>query len=225
MRAVLFLIVDLVNKTPGEKYENIQNKNISDPNGKAEGRPMCTNGHPCRSSWICVWKGKPGTFSGYLSAGADAVLVAGDMVVSSDPSSAAAVAGFFCRLANSLPVFYVMGNHENKMLMNPETSEKYKNYERVLTNAGVCFLHNEHIFMRIRGTDFVFYGLELPMEYYREPASPYPDQEVMEKLIGRSSEYGVSVLLAHNPKYGDAYFQWGADLTGIRALPWRSTET
>ena len=108
-------------------------------------------------------------FQAIEAAEADAVLVAGDMVVSSEPSTAAAVAGFFCRLANSLPVFYTMGNHENKMLINPETSEKYKNYERVLTNAGVCFLHNEHVFMKIKGTDFAFYGLELPMEYYRNP--------------------------------------------------------
>lgn len=152
-------------------------------------------------------------FQAIESAEADAVIVAGDMVVSSDPSTAAAVAGFFCRLANSLPVFYAMGNHENKMLINPETTEKYINYERVLTNAGVCFLHNEYVFMKIKGTEFAFYGLELPMEYYRKPASPYPDQEVLEKLIGKPSEYGVSVLLAHNPKYGNAYFQWGADLT------------
>lgn len=151
-------------------------------------------------------------FRAIETSGADAVLVAGDMVVSADTSTAKAVAGFFCRLVNVLPVFYVMGNHENKMLLNPETSEAYINYERVLTSAGVCFLHNECISMEIKGNTFTFYGLELPMEYYRKPSSPYPDEEVLEKLVGKPSSYGISVLLAHNPKYGDAYFQWGADM-------------
>lgn len=142
----------------------------------------------------------------------DAVLVVGDMVVSAAPETAAAVAGFFCRLANTFPVFYSLGNHEYKMLQNPETCCVYQNYEHVLTEAGVCFLHNEHISMKLKGADFVFYGLELPVEYYRKPRSPYPLKEDLESMIGTPSDWGINVLLAHNPKYGDAYFHWGADL-------------
>lgn len=141
----------------------------------------------------------------------DAVLVAGDMVVSAGPETAAAVTGFFCRLANRLPVFYALGNHEYKMLLNPETAQQYLRYERVLTSAGVCFLHNEHISMKIKETDFVFYGLELPAEYYRKPRSPYPECAQIQELLGTPSGEGISVLLAHNPKYGNTYFEWGAD--------------
>lgn len=141
----------------------------------------------------------------------DAVLIAGDMLVGSDLSTAEAVTGFLCRLANSFPVFYALGNHEYKMLLNPEVRESYLNYERVLTSAGVCFLHNEHISMVLGGTEFVFYGLELPIEYYRKPRSPYPDQKTLKELIGKPSGREISVLLAHNPKYGNAYFEWGAD--------------
>lgn len=151
-------------------------------------------------------------FCAIESENVDAVLVAGDMVVSADPSTAAAVTGFFCRLANTFPVFYVLGNHEFKMLVNPDTEELYRNYEHVLTNAGVCFLHNEHISMKLKETDFVFYGLELPVEYYKKPKSPYPGQHELKMLLGEPSEDGISVLLAHNPKYGNAYFEWGADL-------------
>ena len=46
---------------------------------------------------------------------------------------------------------------------------EYTRYERTLTNAGICFLHNEHVCLRIRDNDFVFYGLEIPLEYYRKP--------------------------------------------------------
>lgn len=34
----------------------------------------------------------------------------------------------------------------------------------------------------------------------------------MEQLIGDRDEQAVNILLAHNPRYGDAYFGWGADL-------------
>lgn len=150
-------------------------------------------------------------FSAIMQEKADAVLVAGDMVVSADPKTAASVTGFFCRLANYLPVFYAMGNHEYKMLLNPATAQQYLRYECVLTSAGVCFLHNEHISMNIKGSDFIFYGLELPIEYYRKPRSPFPDCAGIRGFLGDPAENGISVLLAHNPKYGNTYFEWGAD--------------
>ena len=34
----------------------------------------------------------------------------------------------------------------------------------------------------------------------------------MEEMIGTPSQPGFHVLLAHNPKYGNTYFSWGADL-------------
>ena len=34
----------------------------------------------------------------------------------------------------------------------------------------------------------------------------------MEALIGPPSKEGIQVLLAHNPRYGNTYFSWGADL-------------
>ena len=50
--------------------------------------------------------------------GADAALVVGDMVVRADVSTVSAVTGFLCRLANRIPVFYALGNHEYEMLLN-----------------------------------------------------------------------------------------------------------
>ena len=34
----------------------------------------------------------------------------------------------------------------------------------------------------------------------------------MEELIGKPEDTGMQILLAHNPKYGKPYFEWGADL-------------
>ena len=54
--------------------------------------------------------------------------------------------------------------------------------------------------------------MELPIEYYHKPRSPKLKKEVMEELIGKPEDKGMQILLAHNPKYGKTYFEWGADL-------------
>ena len=142
----------------------------------------------------------------------DAILVCGDLVVSRDVSTLETAVSLLLRLCNQIPVFYALGNHEYKMLLNPETKNFYLNYEKLLTSAGVCFLHNEHMSVQLKGTDFVFHGLELPIEYYHKPNSPALSLTSMEQMIGTPSQPGVHVLLAHNPKYGNTYFSWGADL-------------
>ena len=102
--------------------------------------------------------------------------------------------------------------NKDKMYLNPDTRNLYLNYEKLLTSAGICFLHNEHMAVELQGSDFVFHGLELPIEYYHKPNSPALSLTTMEELIGMPSQPGVHVLLAHNPKYGNTYFSWGADL-------------
>ena len=142
----------------------------------------------------------------------DAVLICGDMVVSRDMETLESAAGLLLRLCDRIPVFYALGNHEYKMFLNPETHAFYMNYEKLLTSAGICFLHNEHMSVQLQGSDFVFHGLELPVEYYHKPNSPSLSLRTMEQLIGIPSQPGFHVLLAHNPKYGNTYFSWGADL-------------
>ena len=56
------------------------------------------------------------------------------------------------------------------------------------------------------------YGLEIPLIYYKKPKSPMLQTEEIQQLIGKPDQDRVNLLLAHNPKYGNAYFEWGADL-------------
>lgn len=151
-------------------------------------------------------------YSAVLEQDPAAVLVAGDMLVNQKNETLEAAAGFLSRLSEYIPIFYALGNHEYKMLLNPESREQYLNYERLLTSAGVCFLHNECICADFKGTDFVFHGLELPIEYYHKPNSPKLKEEELIHLIGRPTRQGIHILLAHNPKYGETYLSWGADL-------------
>ena len=151
-------------------------------------------------------------YKAIIASQPDAVLVCGDLVVSRDTETLEAAAGLLLRICDQIPVFYALGNHEYKMLLNPETEIFYSNYEKLLTSAGICFLHNEHTSVQLKGNDFVFHGLELPVEYYHKPNSPALSLTAMEEMIGTPSQPGFHVLLAHNPKYGNTYFSWGADL-------------
>lgn len=149
---------------------------------------------------------------GIIDGKPDAVMIPGDMICSSDPGTLNPIAGFLCRLAEKYPVYYALGNHESRMLLDPEMQDAYLRYERMLTDSGVCFLHNEHTAMRLQDTDFVFYGLELPGEYFHKPKAPFLSLTSIEALVGHPFQDGIHVLLAHNPRYGNTYFSWGADL-------------
>ena len=66
-------------------------------------------------------------------------LVVGDMVVRADVSTVSAVTGFLCRLANRIPVFYALGNHEYEMLLNPDTSAEYLTMSMCLPMPACAF--------------------------------------------------------------------------------------
>lgn len=145
----------------------------------------------------------------------DAVLVTGDMIVRNDPETIKRAEQFLKKIVNQYEVYYSLGNHECRIYADggghPCYGE-YMGYERRLQHAGVHFLHNEKAKFTIDNTKFTIFGLEIPMIYYRKPKSPYLTLAAMEKCIGRPEEDGVNILLAHNPKYGRTYLNWGADL-------------
>lgn len=151
-------------------------------------------------------------YNAIVASRPDAVLVCGDMFVSRYRNTLPIAASLLIRLCDKFPVFYALGNHEYKMLITPEVRDIYINYEKLLTNAGICFLHNEKIISRFGGVEFVFHGLELPIEYYHKPNSPALSLTEVESLLGTPSDNVFDILLAHNPKYGNTYFSWGADL-------------
>ena len=142
----------------------------------------------------------------------DAVLAAGDMAVRTEPDTLVTAHKLLGALAERYPVYYALGNHEYKMSLAGEFQEHYEKYEKAIKNSGVHILRNTHEQALFGGDRFCFFGLELPIEYYRKPKSPRLHREEIEELIGRPETNGMQILLAHNPKYGKAYFDWGADM-------------
>ena len=117
----------------------------------------------------------------------DAVLSAGDMAVRTCPDTLVTACKLLKELAQYFPVYYALGNHEYKMSLSEENGKQYRIYEKTLKKAGVHILRNEHEHAILKGNS-------------------------IEKLIGKPGRNGMQVLLAHNPKYGKTYYEWGADM-------------
>lgn len=89
---------------------------------------------------------------------------------------------------------------------------RYQEYEKELKTAGIHILHNESCSLQVGKTSLTVYGLEIPLIYYKKPFSPQLKREEVRELIGEPSSDSLNILLAHSPKYGETYFDWGADL-------------
>lgn len=142
----------------------------------------------------------------------DAVLITGDMMVRTIPSSLKDAEKLVKQIVNKYKVYYSLGNHEYRWYLGDPHQAEYLEYEGNLKQAGVRFLHNERTEFTIRDDKFTIIGLEIPMIYYHKPNSPKLTYEKMKELIGEPEAENVNVLLAHNPKYGKTYLKWGADL-------------
>lgn len=145
----------------------------------------------------------------------DAILTVGDLNVRSIPETLEVAKSLLLDLAKDYPIYYSLGNHEYKLLVSEKykgQKEAYLKYEKILCNAGVRILHNEFETMQIGKTTIFFHGLELPLEYYQKVKTPQLSLNKMEELVGKPEGRGFHVLMAHNPKYGKTYFDWGADL-------------
>lgn len=146
----------------------------------------------------------------------DGILIAGDMIVRCSEETFPVALRLLKNLVEKYPVYYGLGNHEYCLYAsdpeeNPLT-EKYLEYEIQVKEAGVHILHNEQKSFRMGETLYRIYGLEIPRLYYKKPFAPMMRSDEVEQLIGDRDEQAVNILLAHNPRYGDAYFGWGADL-------------
>ena len=151
----------------------------------------------------------------------DAVLAAGDMICSRRPDSFRSASAALCRLAEFVPVYYGMGNHE-LVLMECESARHkkkqelyrlYTEYEEELAGAGVTILHNERRKLKVGEALLDIAGLDLPMPYYRKLIPKRLTPEELREYVGEADPEAFQVLIAHSPRFGDAYFDWEADLT------------
>ena len=142
----------------------------------------------------------------------DAVIFAGDMVTSSlEPGYHDSNALKFIKaLAGKYPVYYGIGNHEEKLRRCPDVHPG--EFERLcdeLSEMGAPLLIDAKASDTKAGVDF--YGLDLEHDYYRRFKTRHFPDDYLEKKLGKNDTSGVSVLIAHNPEHFEQYAQWKPD--------------
>jgi predicted MPP superfamily phosphohydrolase len=116
-------------------------------------------------------------------------------------------------LAESYPVYYIVGNHEEQR--SDETQNEMFAY---LESLGIHVLDNEKVELTRDGASIALYGLWFNLRYYKNvneetTSDIYFGSEQITQLLGEVSEDRYTILLTHNPVYFDTYAAWGADLT------------
>ncbi len=140
----------------------------------------------------------------------EAVLIGGDMVTAREGVQIETAASLIKELAGRYPVFCGNGNHENRMKRDrARYGDAFSRYLRELTEAGVTYLGNAGAAI----DDEVFVsGLDLAQRYYRHRNAAQLDEAYITRRLGAADPARYQILLAHSPKYADAYGKWGADL-------------
>lgn len=162
----------------------------------------------------------------------DIILCSGDMLNSRGDEGKA-----FLRLLKELnrryPVYYSLGNHEYSALQHSlkKGTNLYQNYIDQVQKYGVIILDNQKTEIFKDGESMLLYGFASRLNHYiSKETFEWKDSELTSamvgKEIGKSAPDQVNLFLAHNPKWIDAYAQWGADLVlsghvhgGIIRLP------
>lgn len=142
-----------------------------------------------------------------------AILIGGDMPVAKAETSFADAADFVERLCEICPVYYVNGNHEQRMKEYRERfGDTYERYRRRICGAGAILLENESVGLEIGGKRMRVSGLELPLDSYKKLHHTKVHVSDVVDRLGDCPRGEYEILLAHNPEYADSYLEWGADL-------------
>ena len=143
----------------------------------------------------------------------DIICIAGDLVLGKKEKSVKIAYDFIKRAVKIAPIYYGLGNHEQRMKKYPQVyGEEYRIFEKKIQKLGVTMLENSSSFLEIKGEKIQISGLALPEEYYKKRKKAELSIKTMNRLVGKVSKENFHILLAHTPKYGDTYLEWGGDL-------------
>lgn len=158
----------------------------------------------------------------------DYIMIAGDMLVGHKKADYYETLDFLGTLSKEYEIYYVNGNHEQRLAEGEETKDTiYKEYHDILAANGIHFVHNQTVKIKRKDAVIQVTGLEIASEYYKKLKRPKMTNEYIKKCIGKCDPKTYTILLAHNPMYFDYYAKWGADLVlsghihgGVMRLPY-----
>ncbi len=169
----------------------------------------------------------------------DLILGAGDLCFRSKDGTMLTAESLLLACREIAPVYLSLGNHEMAYRDSLKRREAYRRYVKGLREQKIITLDNQTRRISLLSQEIELSGLTLPREYYRRLTIPRLTSEEIEKMLGRtglsrtpkltenkeqkktegvvpaagSEKQPYRILLAHNPSYGKAYFDTGADLT------------
>ncbi len=159
----------------------------------------------------CFGKGQRRLLAAIGRAKPDAVLIGGDMMIVGERVEIEPAMDFVKKLASRFRVYYGNGNHENRLDRNRgRYGDVYDRYRSGLAESGVVWLADETIPFN---DEVCISGLDLDRKYYRHRCSDELAPGYIERHLGAADRSRYQILLAHSPKFFDAYERWGADLT------------
>ena len=143
----------------------------------------------------------------------DIICIAGDLVLGKKEKSVKIAYDFIKKAVKIAPIYYGLGNHEQRMKQYPQVyGNEYRIFEKKIQKLGVTMLENSSSSLEIKGEQIRITGLALPEEYYKKRRKTELSIKTINRLAGKASREKFQILLAHTPKYGDTYLEWGGDL-------------
>lgn len=156
-------------------------------------------------------KGNDRLIRGIRKLKPDAVIVAGDMVTAKEGADVSRAAALLTALAKDYPVYYGIGNHEEKIERKTERyGSMYADYMAQLSEAGIRPLVNEKRTLSEYGISIC--GIRISPRFFKRFGLPPMSREEIAALIGAPEAGKYQILIAHHPDYFENYAQWGADL-------------
>ena len=155
----------------------------------------------------------------------DLIIVSGDMYTSLLGKETIIAQKLMEKLSKIYPIYYANGNHEQKTKeQTEEFGSLYEDYRSKLSELGVRFLANEHIYLK--DYNISLYGLEIPRRFYRKFRKQIMGVDQVRKYLGKPDRSSFCMMIAHNPDFFDDYAAWGADMVlaghvhgGLMRLP------
>lgn len=164
----------------------------------------------------------------------DLILIGGDMLIGKHSVELDAASRFCKKLPEIAPVYYALGNHEQRMKRYPERyGTVIYDYMNELENSGIHFLKNDSVDIKLGSLFLRITGLDLPIDSYERSHQKQISKDYIERLVGAADKEVYQILLAHNPSHFKSYKEWGADLVlsghlhgGVARIPgWRGVIT
>lgn len=158
----------------------------------------------------------------------DFIVFGGDMITSCmekwcDYSDTLA---FIKRLADLYPVYYGMGNHEERLKRRPEKfpQGEYERLTESLKKINAPIIDNDKIILNELG--ITIYGINIEHRFYQKVITKTLPIGYIKDKLGDINKDTYNILIAHNPEHFKTYSDWGADLVlsghvhgGIIRLP------